>query len=107
VRLAARIVDTPCNEMDTDIFLEVGGSVMSGEKELGWGVCLDPKQSQKKPGGCPCSNLLIPGAAFMRLCGIPHSSRPGSLSKGSGEDRASVRPRHRIAAICYRKLSEE
>ena len=26
VRLAARIVDTPCNEMNTDHFIEVGGS---------------------------------------------------------------------------------
>lgn len=29
VRLAARIVDTPCNEMNTDNFLEVGDALMS------------------------------------------------------------------------------
>lgn len=28
VRLAARIVDTPCNEMNTDIFLEVRGLIL-------------------------------------------------------------------------------
>lgn len=35
MRLAARIVDTPCNEMNTDIFLEVCSLTMPRER-LGW-----------------------------------------------------------------------
>lgn len=38
VRLAARIVDTPCNEMNTDSFLEVGDAPGEGQSLIG---CLE------------------------------------------------------------------
>ena len=45
VRLAARITDTPCAEMNTDTFLEVGSPLMQGTASilgLFWGFSFPP-----------------------------------------------------------------
>lgn len=44
VRLAARIVDTPCNEMNTDNFLEVGGAPDEWELLIGSLDCSNQAQ---------------------------------------------------------------
>lgn len=68
VRLAARIVDTPCNEMNTDTFLEV-----RVPRESCWGgtrvgeAFVDPKEVRGYPGleeDSASSLCTLPGTAW-------------------------------------------
>lgn len=100
VRLAARIVDTPCNEMNTDTFLEVRGpgeSVMprwgQGGRSIG-----GPRGSQRKPeagGDGVHSHCTSPKEAWGG-CGrglAVHPAARGQQASAEGGGRTEPPPR--------------
>ena len=106
MRLAARIVDTPCNEMNTDTFLEVRGPGV----QLGWdGVDRPQGQSgiPRLPGDGPQSLHLIWGShrpLQTESCHPPGAKGPLGLSRGWRENiTSSLRPPCRTRAMSHRK----
>lgn len=92
VRLAARIVDTPCNEMNTDTFLEVRGPRESCQGGARVGETLiDPKEVRGYPGleGDSAYSLgTLPGDAWgchgQSLAVHPAARGPQASVEGGG-----------------------
>lgn len=114
VRLAARIVDTPCNEMNTDTFLEVrgpGGRARGGTR-MGRGL-IDPKEGRGKPeagGGRSSQCLHLPGAAWGCCQHIlaPHSAARGlrAWAKGGGRTGPSSKAPLRDSSHELQEIAE-
>lgn len=89
VRLAARIVDTPCNEMNTDTFLEVRGP---GGQARGWdqdtvGIGRPQGGSQEswgQRGAVFIVSVLCLGLLQTKTYCPPSSQGPAASAKGVG-----------------------
>lgn len=107
MRLAARIVDTPCNEMNTDNFLEVNGprSCAGGWDQDGMNVHRPQAESgESGAGGELCLQSLNLARGSLRLCErslavhpAPRGQQPPA--KGSGGWSLPSRPLGRAAAM--------